>query len=110
MFRSSDWTQTAALIHLSHVFTALPKHGDRIVSTSYTSMAEASSAPNDLEIFRQLEEYPWDNDKEFQVGGNFVSLFSSSASAILALYTLLVFTSLGFLKFFYHLKFFKRLL
>jgi hypothetical protein len=39
---------------------------------------EPTSGVDNTEIFRQLEEYPWDNDKEFLV--NSYNSLSASAS------------------------------
>jgi hypothetical protein len=33
----------------------------------YHIMAETTQVPDDTEIFKQLESYPWEKDKEFQV-------------------------------------------
>jgi hypothetical protein len=46
-------------------------------------MTEASPIVDDTEIFRQLETYPWDKDKEFQVSPEkLFSINPSSASAV----------------------------
>jgi len=50
---------------------------------SSTTMTEAPPVVGDTEIFRQLETYPWDKDKEFQVSQRKLFLVNSSpASAV----------------------------
>jgi superfamily II DNA helicase RecQ len=66
--RQPDWPNTAVRRRTS----ALPQMFIILLHRSatpakYHIMAETTQVSDDTEIFKQLESYPWEKDKEFQV-------------------------------------------